>query len=189
MRVREHEGQCGGGQGDIVALGDCFDPRNLGDYCGGGRAIIVMDRRTALRARRQDSAIVGAADDYRSAGFGAAGHQIDESILFEQRIAPRQQYGVEPRTVHHVEAYGDFVHADAEAADCTFVSQSFERLETTAARKLFPIACGRSTMGKRSNIMNIQDVDPRRAEPLQTMLVAAQDAVVRIVISHLERHW
>ena len=43
-------------------------------------------------------------------------------------------------------------------------------------------------MGVATDVVDIEQVDTREAEALQAVLVAAQDAVVRIIVAHAERH-
>ena len=148
----------------------------------------MMQHPAPLRPRRQDAAVIGPADHDRRAGRGAGGQQRVQRILFQQRVAPGQQDRVQRHFAHHVQAHRDLVDADAEASDRPLVPQPRQRLEAAATGQLLPIFPGCIAMRVAADIVNIQQVHPPQPQTLQAVLMAAQDAVMTVIVAHAERH-
>src|SRR5207302_11201083 len=82
----------------------------------------------------------------------------------------------------------DLVHSDTDGGDAAVITQPAQRLEPTAGHQLLELAGLLVAMSLSADVVDEQDVDAREAEPLQTLLVRAEDSVMRIIERGLERH-
>src|SRR6266540_499886 len=172
LQRRRAQGDCEGG----AHFFDCLDPR---DDVRGGRLVVEVRHRSARRARagREDAGVVRSADNDAHTSANAVGQQLRQRALIEQRVAAGEQQVIEIDLRKRVDAYAPIVDAEPESADRTLVAQARKRAARTVhgLAKTFRL---RLAVRRDIDVVHVDDVERRDAEPLQAVLDRAQRAVV-----------
>src|SRR6516162_797707 len=134
----------------------------------------------------QNTGVVHRPDHDRNARTHAFRHQVIERILLEECIPTSQKKGVPVSPFHRLQQRFPLVNADSDRAYCAAATQFVERTVSTVAKRPHYLGM-RIPVLAPSDVVRIEDVDPRQPEPLQTILECAHDPIVGVVESGIER--
>src|SRR5271154_2902974 len=166
-----------------MAVADCFDGVDPRDDLG-RRGPVVPGV-----APGEDAGVQRAANHDRCAGLEAFRQQVLDRPLLEQGIPAGEEERVPDAPLHGLKQHLAFVDPDADRPYRAAISQTLERAIAAVAQCLHQPWMSLVAVRHCADVMHIEDVDPRKTEPLQTVLERAHDPIVRIVINRIERHW
>jgi hypothetical protein len=136
----------------------------------------------------EDPGIQRAADDDRHARGKAFWQEIIERRLFEQGIAPGEQKGVPVAPFQRLQQHFLLVDADPDRPHDVAPAQLFEGAIAAFTECAHDLGMRLRAMLFCADIVNVENIDPGQAEPLQTVLERPHDRVVGVVERGSERH-
>ena len=149
---------------------------------------LVAIERSRRGATRQDARGKGSPDDDRDAFFLAELQLAVERLLLEQGVGHRHQEEVDIAALKEARNHADVIDAGADRLDLAprleigqrlvsaLVAKLMERLRNAFLRLLMPWI----------QIVDQKCIDPVEAQPRETVLVALEHTVARVVEARLE---
>src|SRR6185503_10066115 len=122
------------------------------------RPVVVLRLALRLRAREQ-AAVEHTRGDDADAALLAEGEEVVEAFLLEQCVAPRKHHDVHVRLTYDVGEHRRLVHPRADGVHDALVAQFGER-RVAGLEDFYPVLIG---------VVEVNDVDPIEAEPLQAL--------------------
>ena len=172
-------------QWHTIAIADRLDPCYLLNLRRRWLAVVVA--RTGHRSGRQEAGAKHGADDNADSALDTRRQLVHQRFLLHERVASGQQEEVQIEKLQEARDQTAGVDAYADAADHAGRAQLGERPPTAGdelRHHCVPARLGRVV--SEVQVMHDGQVNAGKSEPLEAVLVRAQNAVMRVVELDLE---
>src|SRR5436305_11703731 len=139
-----------------------------------------------MRAGREDARVVRSAQHDENSAPLALRQKFRQSALVQERIPAGEQDETEIDVLERIDAHAPIVHAEAVTRDRSLALELGERRYRAVHRVAKALGL-RVAVGGTVDVVDVDYVEPRYAEPLQAVVDRASRPIVRIVVALAER--
>src|SRR2546425_10763843 len=139
-----------------------------------------------MRAGGEDARVVRSAEHDANSAPLALRQKFRQSALVQERIPACEQDEIEIDVLERIDAHAPIVHAEAVTRDRSLALELGERRYRAVHRVAKALGL-RVAVRSTVDVVDVDDVEPRYAEPLQAVVDRASRPVVGVVVALAER--